>query len=234
LLKIKEINVFYGQAHVLFNVSLTVNKGGLTILIGPNGAGKTTLLKAISGLIKPISGVIEFKGEEITKFPPHEIVKLGISHCPEGRQLFPELSVLDNLKMGAYTQDKKKSESLMEEVFEYFPVLKERIKQKAKTLSGGEQQMLAIGRALMSDPKFLLLDEPSLGLSPILVQSVVKIIKKLHEKSSITILLVEQNAKAALQLADFGYVINTGRIVLKGKTSELIKSEEIKKSYLGL
>jgi len=234
LLKIKEINVFYGQAHVLFNVSLTVNKGGLTILIGPNGAGKTTLLKAISGLIKPISGVIEFKGEEITKFPPNEIVKLGISHCPEARQLFPELSVLDNLKMGAYTQDKKKSGSLMEGVFEYFPALKERIKQKAKTLSGGEQQMLAIGRALMSDPKFLLLDEPSLGLSPILVQSVVKIIKKLHEKSSITILLVEQNAKAALQLANFGYVINTGRIVLKGKTSELIKNEEIKKSYLGI
>jgi len=233
LLKVNEIDVFYGAIQALFSVSLEVKKGEIVTLIGANGAGKSTLLKTISGLIRPRTGSIYFEDIDITKKSSMEIVKLGISHVPEGRRVFPEMTVLENLELGAYLRkDKQGIKEDLKKVFERFPRLYERKNQLAGTLSGGEQQMLAIGRALMSRPKLLLLDEPSMGLAPILVTEIFKIIKEINSQGT-TILLIEQNAHMALSIADRAYVIETGRIVLSGEAKDIAANPEVKKAYLG-
>ncbi|NLT20946.1 MAG: ABC transporter ATP-binding protein [Syntrophomonadaceae bacterium] len=233
MLEVKDIDVYYGAIHALKKLSIKVEQGSIVTLIGANGAGKTTTLKTISGLLRPRSGAIYFKGNEITKVPPEKIVGLGISQVPEGRRVFASMSVLENLEMGAYLR-KKKSEinSDMENVFTRFPRLKERSRQMAGTLSGGEQQMLAIGRALMARPELLLMDEPSMGLAPLLVKEIFEIIKDINSRGT-TILLVEQNANMALSIADYAYVIETGEIVLQGNAKELMHSEDVKNAYLG-
>ncbi len=233
MLTINDINVFYGAIHAIKGVSLEVNEGEIVTLIGANGAGKSTILRTISGLLKPKTGSIQFEGQEIAGMPAHEIVKTGISQVPEGRRIFAEMSVLENLELGAFTRkDKDGIKADMELVFERFPRLKERIGQLAGTLSGGEQQMLAMGRALMSRPRLLLLDEPSMGLAPLLIKEIFAIIQDIN-KTGTTVLLVEQNANMALSIAHRAYVLETGRITLSGDAKELAASDEVRKAYLG-
>jgi branched-chain amino acid transport system ATP-binding protein len=233
VLQVKEIDVYYGAIHALKKLSLEVEQGSIVTLIGANGAGKTTTLKTISGLLRPRKGSVLFKGLDISKVAPEKIVGMGISQVPEGRRVFQSMSVLENLEMGAYLRrDKKEIAEDMENVFTRFPRLKERRKQLAGTLSGGEQQMLAIGRALMARPQLLLMDEPSMGLAPLLVKEIFAIIKDINERGT-TILLVEQNANMALSVAHKAYVIETGEIVLQGSAQQLLKSEAVKKAYLG-
>lgn len=233
MLKVSNIDVYYGAIHALKSLSIDVEPGNIITLIGANGAGKTTTLKTISGLLRPKNGSITFKGKDITKVPPEKIVSLGISQVPEGRRVFSTMSVLENLEMGAYLRsDKKGMQDDLEHIFTRFPRLKERRKQLAGTLSGGEQQMLAIGRALMARPELLLMDEPSMGLAPLLVKEIFAIIKDINEKGT-TILLVEQNAHMALSIAHKAYVIETGKIVLEGSAEELMHSDAVKKAYLG-
>ena len=233
LLKLRDIETYYGTAQALKGISLEVKKGELITILGANGAGKTTLLRTISGLNEPRKGTIEFEGGKIDRMSPDDIVKLGISHVPEGRRLFPGMSVIENLLMGAYLRKSKKEiDSELEKVFYYFSILGQRRKQRAGSLSGGEQQMLAIGRALMSNPKLLLLDEPSIGLSPLVSRTIIKIIGTINQEG-VSILLVEQNAKLALGLAYRGYVLETGVVVLEGDTRELLQNEAVKAAYLG-
>ena len=232
LLSVKNINVYYGSIHAIKDVSFHVDEGEIVTLIGANGAGKTTTMHAISGLLKLTSGEITYDGNLISKMEAHKIVRLGLAQVPEGRRVFLQMSVEENLEMGAYTQNKAGIPQNLEMVFGLFPRLKERRRQVAGTLSGGEQQMLAMGRALMSHPKLLMLDEPSMGLAPILVEQIFDIIKDLHKAGS-TILLVEQNAQMALSVADRGYVLETGRVVQSGSGAELLASPAIKKAYLG-
>ncbi len=232
MLKAENLNVYYGPIHAVKGVSFEVNEGEVVTLIGANGAGKSTSLKTISGLMRSRGGAIEFMGKSIASTPAHKIVELGIAHVPEGRRIFTSMSVEENLDMGAFTVRGGNIDADKERVFEQFPRLKERRKQIAGTLSGGEQQMLAMGRALMSHPKLLMLDEPSMGLAPILVEQVFDIIASLH-KAGTTILLVEQNAEMALSIADRAYVMETGRITLSGTGKELAASEEVQKAYLG-
>lgn len=233
MLSVKRISASYGHVRALSGVSLKVAEKGMVALIGSNGAGKSTLLKVISGLLKPKGGTIEFMGERIDGLSPDRIVGLGIAHCPEGRRLFPELSVLENLEMGAYlSKSKKFVRERIEQLFESFPILRERRGQLAGTLSGGEQQQAAIARALVLNPKMVLFDEPSLGLAPILVDQVERILLQL-KKERITILLVEQNANMALDISDYGYVLETGGIILEGPCSELRRDEKVVHAYLG-
>lgn len=233
MLKIEDLYVSYGMINAIKGVSFEVNEGEVVSLIGANGAGKTTILHTITGLLKPKSGSVMFEGKELTTTPAHEIVKLGMAHVPEGRRVFADLSVYDNLMLGAYTRkDKNEIAKTLEMVYERFPRLEERKKQTAGTLSGGEQQMLAMGRALMSKPRIILMDEPSMGLSPLFVNEVFDIIKKISA-SGTTVLLVEQNAKKALSISDRAYVLEAGKIALTGKASDLINDDKIKKAYLG-
>ena len=233
MLAVKDIDVYYGAIHALKKISINVEQGSIVTLIGANGAGKSTTLKTISGISRPKSGRITFKGEEITRVLPERIVDRGISQVPEGRRIFAAMSVMENLEMGAVLRKNKvEINEDIEMVFNRFPRLKERRKQTAGTLSGGEQQMLAMGRALMARPELLLMDEPSMGLAPLLVREIFEIIKDINSQGT-TILLVEQNAKIALSIADYAYVIETGEIVLQGSARELMHSEEVKKAYLG-
>ena len=233
LLEIKDLEVNYGVIKAIKGVSFDVNEGEIIALIGANGAGKTTILHTITGLIQAKKGSIVFDGKELTKTPPHKIVFMGMAHVPEGRRIFQQLSVLENLKLGAYTRkDKSEIASTLKMVYERFPRLEERKNQVAGTLSGGEQQMLAMGRALMSKPRIILMDEPSMGLSPLLVSEIFDIIKVINE-SGTTVLLVEQNAKKALSIADRAYVLETGKITLSGDAKDLINDESVKKAYLG-
>lgn len=233
LLEIKDFEVNYGVIKAIKGVSFDVNEGEIIALIGANGAGKTTILHTITGLIQAKKGSIVFDGKELTKTPPHKIVSMGMAHVPEGRRIFQQLSVLENLKLGAYTRkDKSEIASTLKMVYERFPRLEERKNQVAGTLSGGEQQMLAMGRALMSKPRIILMDEPSMGLSPLLVSEIFDIIKVINE-SGTTVLLVEQNAKKALSIADRAYVLETGNITLSGDAKDLINDESVKKAYLG-
>jgi len=233
MLEIKDLNVHFGVIHALKGISLTVNEGEIVTLIGANGAGKTTTLRTISGLKKPTSGTILLEGKDITHTSAQERVMMGISQAPEGRRVFSEMTVLENLELGAYLRrDKKEIAKDLETVYHHFPILADRKKQIAGTLSGGEQQMLAIGRAMMSRPRILLLDEPSMGLAPLFVQEIFNIIRDIN-KAGTTILLVEQNASMALQIANRAYVMETGSIVLSGTGSELMESDDIKKAYLG-
>ncbi len=234
LLKVEKIDVFYGDAQALWGVSFDVEKGTITSIVGANGAGKTTIMKTISGLIFPKSGRILFRERDITREEPYKRVEMGIAHVPEGRQLFPKLTVMENLKAAAYTRRaRSKFQETLEEIFALFPILKERKNQLAGTLSGGEQQMLAIARGLVLRPEILMMDEPSLGLAPKLVIMTLSLIKKLKEQGY-TILLVEQNVYQALKLSDKAYVLETGRIVKQGTGNELLKDEAVKRAYLGL
>jgi branched-chain amino acid transport system ATP-binding protein len=234
MLEIKNLQVSYGAIAALHGISLSVPNGKIVTLIGANGAGKTTTLKTVSGLLKPKSGEIFYDGQNIAGLPPHQIVARGLSHVPEGRMIFANLTVLENLQLGAYLQkDKKIIRHELEHVFNLFPRLKEREKQIAGTLSGGEQQMLAIGRALMSKPKLLLLDEPSLGLAPLLVKTIFEKIVEINRKQGITILLVEQNANLALEISHFGYVLETGKIILQDESAALRQNPQVKSAYLG-
>lgn len=234
MLELQDVNVSYGAIHAIHDVSLTVNDGEIVSLIGANGAGKTTILHTITGLKKASSGSIQYDGHDLMKTEASKIITLGMAHVPEGRHIFPAMTVFENLEMGAFIRSNKDeiAESI-KEVFERFPRLEERRKQLAGTLSGGEQQMLAVGRALMSKPKIILMDEPSMGLSPLLVKEIFNIIKEVH-KQGITVLLVEQNAKMALSIADRAYVLETGRISMSGDAKELLSDEKVKKAYLGL
>ncbi|MCI6085528.1 ABC transporter ATP-binding protein [Selenomonas sp.] len=233
MLKIDDINVYYGAIHAIKGISLTVNQGEIVTLIGANGAGKSTTLRTISGLLKPKTGSITFQGEDIAGTPAHKIVGLGISQVPEGRRIFTEMTVMENLDLGAFIRkDKDGIAADKKHVFELFPRLEERQDQVAGTLSGGEQQMLAMGRALMSRPKLLLLDEPSMGLAPLLIKEIFSIIEDIN-KSGTTVLLVEQNANMALSIANRAYVLETGRITLSGDAKKLAASEDVRKAYLG-
>ncbi|XCP83975.1 ABC transporter ATP-binding protein [Roseburia hominis] len=233
MLEVKDIEVFYGMIQAIKGISFEVNEGEVIALIGANGAGKTTTLHTITGLLSPKKGTVLFEGKDITKVPAHKIVSLGMAHVPEGRRVFAELTVYENLKMGAYTRkDKDEIAKTLEMVYKRFPRLKERKNQLAGTLSGGEQQMLAMGRALMSHPKIIVMDEPSMGLSPIFVNEIFDIIREVSEGGT-TVLLVEQNAKKALSIADRAYVLETGKIVLEGDAKELMNDDSIKKAYLG-
>lgn len=233
MLELKDINVYYGAIHAIRDMSLSVEEGQIVSLIGANGAGKTTTLRTISGLLHSKTGSITFMEEEIGKHNAESIVRQGISHCPEGRRIFANMTVSENLDMGAFTcKDKNEIANTKDIIYEHFPRLKERMKQMAGTLSGGEQQMLAMGRALMSKPKLLLLDEPSMGLAPIFVKEIFKIIEEIHDLGT-TVLLVEQNARMALSIADYAYVLETGTIYLQGEAQKLAASEEIRKAYLG-
>lgn len=233
MLEVKDLQVYYGMIHAIKGVSFHVNEGEIIALIGANGAGKTTILHTITGLLTPKGGQVMFEGKDITKMPAHKIVELGMAHVPEGRRVFAQLSVYQNLKMGAYTRsDKNEIEESLEMVYKRFPRLEERKNQMAGTLSGGEQQMLAMGRALMGKPKMLLMDEPSMGLAPILVKDIFSIIKECN-KDGVTILLVEQNANMALSISDRAYVLETGSIVMSGDAKELMGNDDIRKAYLG-
>ena len=233
MLEIKDLEVYYGMIQAIKGVSFDVNEGEVIGLIGANGAGKTTILHTITGLLNAKKGSVWFEGKDITKVPAHKIVSMGMAHVPEGRRVFANLTVLQNLKMGAYTRkDKNEIDQTLENIYKRFPRLKERQNQLAGTLSGGEQQMLAMGRALMSHPKIILMDEPSMGLSPIFVNEIFDIIKSVSAGGT-TVLLVEQNAKKALSIADRAYVLETGKIVLSGKASDLLNNDSIKKAYLG-
>ncbi len=233
MLTIKDLQVYYGVIQAIKGISFEVKEGEVIALIGANGAGKTTILQTITGLIAAKSGSIQFEGNDLAKIPAHSIVSLGMAHVPEGRRIFAELTVLENLRMGAYTRkDKKEIEDTLIKIYKRFPRLKERKNQIAGTLSGGEQQMLAMGRALMSHPRIILMDEPSMGLSPIFVSEIFDIIKEINE-SGTTVLLVEQNAKKALSIADRAYVLETGKIVLDGDAKELMNNNSVKKAYLG-
>ena len=233
MLEIKDLEVYYGMIQAIKGVSFEVNQGEVIALIGANGAGKTTILHTITGLLSPKKGSVIFEGTDITKVPAHKIVSMGMAHVPEGRRVFSELSVLENLKMGAYTRkNKAEVEEALQGVYKRFPRLEERKNQMAGTLSGGEQQMLAMGRALMSKPKIILMDEPSMGLSPILVNEIFDIIQAVS-KSGTTVLLVEQNAKKALSIADRAYVLETGNITLEGNAKDLLENDSVKKAYLG-
>ena len=233
MLEVNDIKVYYGMIQAIKGVSFHVDEGEVIALIGANGAGKTTILHTVSGLLTPKEGSITFEGQDLVKIPGYKIVSMGMAHVPEGRRVFAQLSVLQNLMMGAYARkDKEEIAQTLETVFDRFPRLKERQNQMAGTLSGGEQQMLAMGRALMSHPKIILMDEPSMGLSPIFVNEIFDIIQEVS-KSGTTVLLVEQNAKKALSIADRAYVLETGKIVLEGKASDLLNNDSIKKAYLG-
>ena len=232
ILKVDNINVYYGAIHAIKGLSFEVNEGEVVTLIGANGAGKSTTLQTVSGLLHSRTGSIEFAGENLAKIPPHLIVRKGLAQVPEGRRIFQQMSVEENLEMGAYTRDKSELEGDLEMVYKQFPRLLERRRQIAGTLSGGEQQMLAIGRALMSHPKLLMLDEPSMGLAPILVEQIFDIIRELNEEGT-TILLVEQNAQMALSVAHRAYVLETGKITLSGTGKELAESDQVRKAYLG-
>ena len=232
MLILEDVHTYYGNIHALQGISLTVGLGEIVTLIGANGAGKTTTLKTISGMLHPRRGTVHFEGKDISKAPAHELVRQGIGHAPEGRRIFSRMTVLENLQMGAFTRDQKTIQPDIDRVMELFPRLRERTHQLGGTLSGGEQQMLAIGRALMSLPRVLLLDEPSLGLAPILVQQVFEKIKEINAQGT-TVLLVEQNALQALSIAHRGYVLQTGSVVLTGKASDMIQNEMVRKAYLG-
>jgi branched-chain amino acid transport system ATP-binding protein len=235
MLRISDLSIYYGKSIALRNVTLEVGDKEVVSLLGANGAGKSTALRTISGLLTPRTGEITFLGEKISGLPPHKVVRKGISHCPEGRRIFPDLTVYENLvMMGAYLRsDKKEVMESLENIYSLFPKLKERINQRGGTLSGGEQQMLAIGRALMSKPKLLLLDEPSLGLSPTAVLDLAKRIREIHA-SGVTVLLVEQNARMALGISDRAYVLEVGKIALSGKAKDLIQVDQVRKAYMGM
>ena len=232
MLKVEGLNVYYGSIHAIKGVSFEVNQGEIVTMIGANGAGKSTTMNTVAGLLKPKSGSIAFEGHDITSTPASKVVSLGLALCPEGRRVFQQMSVRENLEMGGYTRPAGELAASLDQVFEQFPRLKERQRQIAGTLSGGEQQMLAMGRALMSAPKLMMLDEPSMGLAPILVEQVFDIIQSLH-KAGTTILLVEQNAQMALSIADRAYVLENGKVSLSGTGEELAKSEQVQKAYLG-
>lgn len=233
MLKVRDLHVYYGGIHALDGISIDVPVGKIITLVGANGAGKSTTLRTISGLVKPRSGSIEFEGKNMLGLKAHKVVQLGISMAPEGRRVFPNLTVLENLKLGAYTRkDAAGVAEDLERVFGLFPRLKERRGQLAGLLSGGEQQMLAVGRALMSRPRLLMMDEPSLGLAPVLVQEIFRVIQEIRAQGN-TILLIEQNAHAALSVADYGYVLESGRIVLEGPGYELLSNDDVRKAYLG-
>ncbi len=232
MLKVNDINVYYGAIHAIKGVSFEVNDGEVVTLIGANGAGKSTILNTVCGLLRSRTGSIEFLGRNLASVPAHKIVELGMAHVPEGRRVFQQMTVEENLEMGAYTQARSTIEPGLERVYGQFPRLKERRRQVAGTLSGGEQQMLAMGRGLMSGPRLLMLDEPSMGLAPILVEQIFDIIRQLHQ-AGVTILLVEQNAQMALSVADRGYVLETGKIVATGTGADLLRDEAVKKAYLG-
>ena len=234
VLEVRNVETFYGPIMAIRGVSLEVPEGQIVTILGANGAGKTTLLKTVSGVMDPEKGQILLNGEEIQGREPDQIVREGVAHVPEGREVFPFLSVEDNLMMGAFTRTDDEIASDIQMVFDYFPVLLERRNQAAGTLSGGQQQMLAMGRGLMARPKILLLDEPSLGLSPILVQEIFSIVKRLNEEQSVTMMLVEQNARVALNAAHYGYVLELGRIVMAGEAQKLLASEDIQEFYLGV
>lgn len=231
MLKLDKVQTFYGPSEALKDIDIEINQGEIVCLIGNNGAGKSTTLMTISGILRPLSGDVIFEGKSIKGLPPHKIVEIGISQVPEGRRIFPKLTVKENLEMGGFT-NRGNFKSILEMVYGIFPVLQERQKQLSGTLSGGEQQMLAIGRALMSSPKLLLMDEPSLGLAPIVVSKIFKTIKEIN-RDGVTVLLVEQNARAALKLSNRGYVLENGSIVLQGKGEELLSNEKVRKAYLG-
>jgi branched-chain amino acid transport system ATP-binding protein len=234
MLKIKDINVFYGDIQALWQVSLEVKPGEILALLGSNGAGKSTALRAISGILQPRGGFIEFEGRRIDRLSPHKIVELGIAHVPEGRRVFPLMTVAENLDMGSYLGAARKNrKASIEYIYHLFPRLKEREKQLAGTLSGGEQQMLAVGRGLMLKPKILILDEPSLGLAPLLVREIFQTVKKIKQEG-VTILLVEQNVRHTLSMADRGYVLENGKIVLTGGGKELLENDHVRKAYLGM
>ncbi len=232
LLKVNNINVYYGAIHALKGISLDVDEGEIVTLIGANGAGKSTTLKTISGIMRTKTGGIEFDGKDISRTPAHKVVEMGLSQVPEGRRIFMQMTVKENLEMGAFTAPKNTIEDSLENVYSHFPRLKERYKQVAGTLSGGELQMLAMGRALMSQPKLMMLDEPSMGLAPVLVEDIFEIIHNLHEAGT-TILLVEQNARMALSIADRAYVLETGNVTLSGDAKELMNNDSVRKAYLG-
>jgi branched-chain amino acid transport system ATP-binding protein len=238
MLKVKNINTYYGQVHALKNVSLHLSEGEIVTLIGANGAGKTTILNSISAVTPPLNGEIFFDAVSISKLAPDKIVEMGISQVPEGRQVFKPLTVEENLELGAYLRYRKREgrgviKKELDSIYALFPVLLERRKQMAGTLSGGEQQMLAIGRALMAKPRLLLLDEPSMGLAPLIIQEIFSVIENLRYEKKTTVLLVEQNAKAALKMADRGYVLETGKVILEGLASELLENKEVQRAYLG-
>ncbi|MFC3835109.1 ABC transporter ATP-binding protein [Deinococcus rufus] len=234
MLELSDIHTYYGHIHALKGISMTVNEGEIVALIGGNGAGKTTTLRTISGMMKPRTGTLAYQGRTIAGIPAHDIMQLGISHVPEGRRIFPQLTVRENLDVGAYTvTDRAVVETRVQEGFGYFPRLKEREHQLGGTMSGGEQQMLAIARALMVAPKLLLLDEPSMGLSPLFVEAIFDIVEKLNREHGTTVLLVEQNANMALQIAHRAYVMQTGEIKLSGKASDIAQDESVRKAYLG-
>ena len=234
ILDVNDLNVYYGGIHAIKNISFNIKKGEIVSLIGANGAGKTSTLHAISGLVPIKSGEISLNGENVTNIEAHKLVSLGMAHVPEGRRIFTELTVLENLEMGAYTRnDTEQIKEDINHMFTLFPRLAERKRQLAGTMSGGEQQMLAMARALMSSPSLLLLDEPSMGLAPLLVQEIFNIIERINKEENVTVLLVEQNANMALSIADRGYVLETGKIILEGTGKELLSNPEIKKAYLG-
>ena len=233
MLKVRDLSVHYGKIKAVRNIDMEIAKGEIVSLIGANGAGKSTTLRALSGLTKPAGGTIEFEGKPITGWDAKAIVEAGISHCPEGRQIFPRMTVMENLELGAYTRKDTKNLSVeYDKIFEYFPVLAQRRSQMGGTLSGGEQQMLAIGRALMSKPKLLLLDEPSLGLAPLLVEKIFEIIQNIN-REGMTVLLIEQNAWQALNIANRGYVMETGSVAVTGAASELLHNDHVRRAYLG-
>lgn len=234
MLEVRDLRVHYGAVEAVKGVSFQINAGEIISLIGANGAGKSTILRALTGLVRPSSGTIEFHGQSLVGLAPHQIIRLGIGHVPEGRRLFPKMSVMENLKMGAYLRkNKAEIEETLEMIYEHFPILKERTKQHAGSLSGGEQQMLATARALMNRPQLLMLDEPSIGLSPILTAEIGKIVQQINAMG-VTTILVEQNAMLALTLGQRGYVLETGSIAMQGEAQELLQDEGVKKAYLGI